>query len=120
MAMNKKEKEYLEHILTQFALRHTQEVLPDIPPPPLGSPHGTLTKGFLFNSYSKEVRESCSSSMYHSYHRSDKTNTQGARHLYSSRLLALKAMRYEVEQKYAKELREIDKLIEEIEEKAND
>jgi hypothetical protein len=91
------------------ALRWTEPVLPDVMPPKGGD---DLSKGFLHNSYSMRAEPACSSSVYHGIGRNDKTTSQGTRHLYSTRLLALKAMRHEVENEAAKKLHEIDKLIE--------
>jgi len=115
MAMTKAEKQYLEDVLTQFALRHTQEVLPDVPPPPCGSPFGALTKGFLYNSYNQQITKACSSSLYHNFNSDEKTNAQGEKWLFSTKILALKAMRYEMEQKFARQLRIVDIMIEEAE-----
>jgi hypothetical protein len=99
MALNKKEKGFIDKLVKeleiQSALRWTEEVNPDIMPPK----GGELLKGFSFNAYSMRVSESCASS-------------QGSKPLYSSILLALKAMRYAVERKCAAELRTIDKMIE--------
>ena len=95
------------------ALRWTAPVAPDVAPPSNDKPFGVLTKGFLHNSYSLLVRPACSSSVYHSIGSTDKTDAQGSRHLYSTRLLALMAMRAEVETDCAERLLKIDDMIEE-------
>lgn len=112
MAMNKKEQKELEDAKIAAALRWTAPVAPDVNPPSPMHPGERLSKGFLFNAHSREVRPSCSSSISHSYGRDDKTTSQGARALYSTRLLALKALRHECEKQFAEILRIIDKRIE--------
>lgn len=107
MAMNKKEQKELEDAKITAALRWTAPVEPDIRIPEKG-----LTKGFLFNVYSREVVVACSSPVSHSYGRDDVTRSQNPRELYSTRLLALKALRHECEKQFAEILRSIDKRIE--------
>lgn len=116
MAMNKTEKAALEAALTEASLRRTSPVEPDVPPPGAGSKVGELTKGFLpvaEMSDSARVETACSSSVYHSTRSQTKTDSQGARPLYSTKLLALRALRYKVESECAKRLRSIDRMIEE-------
>ena len=110
MAMNKAEKALVEELKTQAALRWTTPVSPDVPPP---DGEG-LRKGFLFNEYlgGPRVDKACSSSVHHSFGIDDKTTSQGSRHLYSTRLRALRALRYEVEKQCAKMLRQIDAQVE--------
>lgn len=108
MAMNKAEKQVLEDALTLAALRWTAPVAPDL----VATDYKVLTKGYLYNSYSPRVEPACSTTIYHSFGRGDKTTSQGSRDLYSTKLLALRAMRYEVEKEAAKKLRAIDKMIE--------
>lgn len=116
MAMNKQEKAELEalkkELLLNAALRWTEKVETDVPIPTHDVSFGTLSKGFLHVAAmgdSPRVELACSSTINHSTGRNDKTTTQGARRLYSTRLLALKALRNEVEQHCAKKLAEIDK-----------
>jgi len=116
MAMNKKDQAALEAALTEAALRRTSPVEPDVPPPGVGSSVGALSKGFLPLAETSEharVEIACSSSVYHGTRSQTKTDTQGSRSLYSTRLLALKALRYKVESECARRLRRIDKQIEE-------
>ena len=110
--MNKKEKKALEEALTAAALRTTSDVYPDVPPPSSGG----LSKGYAVvasTSDSARVELACSSSVNHATGRQDKTTTQGPRHLYSTKELALKALRREVERHCAQRLRRIDIMIEE-------
>jgi hypothetical protein len=58
------------------------------------------------------VEPACSSSVYHGFGNATKTTSQGARHLFSSRLLALRALRNDVEDDCAKRLRFVDRMIE--------
>ncbi len=110
MSMNKKEKLYVEQLEKELALfkadKITQEILPDVPPPSGG--FGELTKGWLFNSYNKMVNKACSSCVGHNPHMDDKTSSQNPVHLYSTELLATKAMRYQVELQWLQELAKID------------
>jgi hypothetical protein len=72
-----------------------------------------LSTGFLFNTYNGgTVEVACSGPVNHARGRTDKTTTQGARKLYSTRLLALKALRNALEREYAEGLLSIDKQIE--------
>jgi len=112
MAMNKKERAYFEGLLTESALRRTSEVFTDVPPPDSLS---DLSKGFVPVSERTDrpnAVPACSSSVYHSIGRSDKTSSQNTKHLYSTRLLALKALRYQVESDCCDRLRYVDTLIE--------
>ena len=108
--MTKKERARIERLLTECALRRTSEVLPDVPPPK--SYTDPLTVGWHFNSYTMDVRQGCSSSGYHSIHSTTKTDSQLPKHFYSSKMLALRAMRYEIETRVARELRAADIKIE--------
>ena len=118
MGMNKKEKLYVEQLEKELALfkanKTTQETLPDVPPPS-GGVFGELTKGWLFNAYSKMVNKACSSYVSHNPHRDDKTSSQNPVHLYSTELLATKAMRYQVELHWLQELAKIDTRISKLE-----
>lgn len=111
--MTKKEREQVEVLLTEAALRRTSPVEPDVPVP-VGT--GALSVGFLptgERGYDPQVLPACSSAVDHGIGSQDKVSTQGARRLYSSRLLALQALRYEVETECARRLRKIDRMIEE-------
>ena len=90
------------------ALRWTDPVAPDVPPP---SSSQDLSKGFLPNSYSMRVEPACSSAVSHAFGRDDSTTSQGSRHLFSTRLLALRAMRHDVEKEAAAKLAAIDERI---------
>lgn len=107
MAMNKKEQAEFDAakkaVIVARALNWTQPVAPDVPPPPTSS---TLTTGYLFGSYGVEL--SCSSSINHARGKTDRTNSQGPRRLYSTKLLALRALRHEVEKECAEKLAKID------------
>lgn len=110
--MTKKERQAFEAALRAArvagALRWTSPVAPDIPPPQ----HGNLTKGWLFNEHSSRVSRACSSAVHHNPWTDTETNTQGARALYSTELLALKAMRHAKEKRFAEELADLDERIE--------
>lgn len=111
MAMTKKEKEALEAALTVAALRTTTDVSPDVPPPTGGG----LSKGFAVvgeRSDYMRVEPACSSSVHHGVGHQDKTTSQNARHLYSTKMLALKALRRAIERDCAERLRRVDRMIE--------
>lgn len=113
MAMNKKERAAF-HALTQElriakALRFTEPVNRDIAPPT----DSGIRNGWDFNDYSEGfVKKACTSASYHSFGCWDKTDSQRPRMIYSSRLLALRAMRHSMEKKYAAILANVDAEIE--------
>lgn len=97
----------IEERLIIEALRFTPDVPPDIPEPAPGS---KLVKGYL-PSKSRDtlaVNEACSDGASHSLNQNLKTTSQRPIALFSSRLLALKALRRQRELAAAKILRDID------------
>ena len=72
-----------------------------------------IVNGYSYNAYSTRVEKSCSGVFYHSIGIWDNTDSQRPIAQYSSKLLALKAMRNELECRYAFKLRQIDLMIEE-------
>lgn len=113
MPMTKKEQAYVSELENTVRISRSFKFTPAVKPdvyPPVGG--GELSKGFSFNSHSWEVCPACSSSVSHNCWADDKTTSQGARNLFSSRKLALQAMRHELEIQYAGELAKIDKLVE--------
>lgn len=114
MAMSKKERAEMEELRQRLstiaALRWTEPVEPDVPVPDWKTGN-ELSKGFL-PCGSDRVEVACSSSCYHAIGRNDKTNSQQARWLYSTRLLALRALRHRVELESAHKLARIDAQIE--------
>lgn len=119
MAMNKKEQAEMDALRKELAiakaLRFTDKVKPDVPPPTGGGfSNGSmdLTRGWdahaclsSYNSY--RVEKACSSSVHHGTGW-EKTSSQWPRHLYSTRLLALRACRNQLEELVARSLAEID------------
>lgn len=98
------------------AMRRSKQVERDLPPPKNG-----VTHGWDFNSYSNgEAYKATSSSVYHrnrEWVESDIRGgwSQGTRTLFSTELLATKAMRHEIAERYAESLRKIDARIAELE-----
>lgn len=123
MAMNKTERAALELAQTElgiaYALRWSDltTIKPDVPPPKSGGSLGALTKGWLYNDYSGFVMPACSSSLHHAIGNvgdkrpPPKTTSQGPRALYSTEVLALKALRQALERKYAESLASVDRRI---------
>ena len=110
--MTKKEQALIEKLLTQSALRATSEVKPDVPIP---ETWGELAKGWrpiASSSPSARVEKSCSTRGSHGIGTWDKTNSQRPIQQYSTKLMALKALRWEVEQDCASRLRSSDRQIE--------
>ena len=106
MAMTKKEKEAMEDALIQCALRSTSEVHPDVL-----APNGDgRTKGWMVRG-SDAIYGWSEFSRHGSY--SSTHASRGSEDLYSTRILALKAVRYKMEQEFARQLRQIDKKINE-------
>ena len=123
MAMTKREKEEMESLRQQLreavAFRFTEDVKPDVPPPEGGS--GRLSVGFQFRLgglrvYSSrelvEALPSCSSCVGHGYGTTKETTTQNPWWMYSSKLLALRAARRELEKQYSRALASVDEQIE--------
>jgi hypothetical protein len=110
MSMTKKEKATVEGLLIEAALRRTSAVEPDVEIPEFGG----LSKGYLpvaeTGDYPR-VLEACSSSVYHGTDSMIKTTSQGPRRLYSTRLRALRALRFKVEFECAKRLWRVDNAI---------
>lgn len=116
MTMNKKETAAFEDLQRQLreaqALRFTEDVPPDLPPPENSS---MLNKGWLFNSYGGSVvTKACSSSIYHSWDRDDEARSQGARALFSTELRATRALRRAKELEFAAVLAKLDQRITEL------
>lgn len=109
MSMTKKEKTAHDAALAEArllgALRWTSEVRPDVPIP-IGA---GLSTGWL--PFHSRVEIACSSSVHHATGRTDKTTSQNPRNLYSTKLLALRALRHEMELRFAQELANVDKQI---------
>jgi len=114
MAMNKKEKAHVEELQRALnlavVLRWTTEVLPDIPVP---TRWDELIPGYTFHAYGNRVEVSCSSAGSHSKGNNTKTTTQNGIRQYSTRLRALRGMRWAVEQECARRLLDIDDQIKE-------
>lgn len=117
MAMNKKEQAAFEamkrEILLAKAFRFTERVKPDIMPPTTSE----LRKGWHYNSYigsysGPRVHRACTSAVHHSIGNDTKTDTQQPLSLYSTKLLALRALRHDVEKQVANILADIDEQIE--------
>jgi hypothetical protein len=96
------------------AFRFTDDVKRDLEPP---SEWNNLIKGWNFNSYfdRPSVFKACSSGGFNG-DGWEKTSSQGARSLFSTELLAWKALRRELELTMAKKLAWVDEQIE----RAND
>lgn len=112
MAMNKKEQAEFEAakkaVVVARALNWSEPVDPDVPPPSSGT-----VKGFVFNAFAQrpDVSYALTSSTGHATSWDDfpeRTTTQGARHLYSTKLRSLKALRHALEMRYAESLASID------------
>ncbi len=117
MAMNKAERSAFDELRVVAALRWSVEVRPDVPAPLCKEPD---TTGFTFNAHSKRVEEGWSSSVYHgSGAVRGPHSSQNSQWLFSSKVLALKAMRHAVEISAAKDLARIDEQIEAAQKEAS-
>lgn len=112
MAMNKKELAEVEALKTRLALRFYPEIEPDVDIPE----HG-IVNGWQYNEYGKRVEKSCSSPVSHSYGSWDKTTSQSPMRLYSTEKLAYQALLCRMAQRYASELREVEKQMEATDDK---
>jgi hypothetical protein len=117
MAMNKKELAELADLKNSLrlakALRWTEPVAKDIPPPPTFDKE---TSGFVFNAYSSNVSAAWSSTVSHGIGRPAPergySGTQNSISMFSTRLLALRGLRSAVEYEAAQKLARIDEQIE--------
>jgi len=112
--MTKREQAEVEALKTRLALCFTDDVMPDIQEPESGQ---SLVKGWSFNSYSKRVAKSCSTCISHG-DGWEGASSREAIAQYSTPVRAYKAMRRELEKRFALELREIDAKIEALEREA--
>lgn len=111
MAMTKKEKAALEEALMLSALRATAGAKPDVMPPEAFS---GVSVGFTFAGAlgSPRVEKAWSTSVSHGTGEPRSHGSQNPRRLYSTKLLALQALRRAVELECCKSLRRIDVMIE--------
>jgi hypothetical protein len=103
----------LSNAQKRLALRWTTPSIPDVPPPDSAG----YTSGWLFNAHSGFVEVWWSSSVSHGRGalingRPQQSGSHGERRLFSTSLLALRAMRHEIEKACAERLCQIDKQIE--------
>jgi hypothetical protein len=120
MAMNKKEKEQLDNALENAkiakALRWTEpKPERDLPKPDYQIGLGTFTSGWDYNTngYTPNVYQAWSESVSHGAgEKRDGYGSQNGIDLYSTKLLALKALRADMELNFAKKLLKIDEQIE--------
>lgn len=118
MAMTKKERAEMDAVLREArmlgALRWTSPVARDVLPPKGGG----YTEGWDFNAYSGSVWLGWSTSVSHgngpapadgAAYRS--RGSQNSRAMYSSKALALAALRYDTERQAANNLAKIDAMI---------
>lgn len=117
--MTKAEKQEMERLQADLrlakALRWTEPVEPDVLKPLAGT--SDTTRGYSYNTHCVRIDGIISKS--HSHYRNqggepkvDFTGTQGGVDCYSTKALALKALRHELERKFASELARIDERIE--------
>ena len=119
MAMTKAEKAEMERLRTRLALRFTEPVAPDVPIPD----YPEKTRGWRAHTWRDGYRvEECESTS--NTHRTLSQVAPGYEAwaqrgipLHSTKLRALRAARSEMEQTFARALREIDVKIEEEEAK---
>ena len=112
MAMNKKEKQLVEALKQQLAFKRTVNVEKDLAPPSTEMVGFNIVNGYSFNMSSQIVSKSCSSCLSHSYGNWNDTKSRQPIEQFSSKLRALKALRYALEEDVAKQLRQVDKQIE--------
>jgi hypothetical protein len=116
MAMNKAEKAMVQGLRVLASLRWTQPVLRDVKPPVPIDDFGSMTTGWDFNAHTLEVDRWWSTTTSHGRGVKAESRYSGMREsqaLFSTKVLALRAMRYEVEQMAARRLASIDARIEE-------
>jgi len=87
----------------------TRGICHDIPAP---TESGVVTKGWVYSMYNEVVIPACSSNISHGVNSHTDLRSQCAIPLYSTKKLALQAMRAELEGVYARKLAKIDEDIE--------
>jgi hypothetical protein len=118
MALNLKEKAEFARLQAEVriarALRWSEPVARDLPAPRLS---GNVSQGWDYNIHTCKVEPAWSSSIYHGwgeYIRGESPRSQYSFALYSTELLALRALRCELERKAAEALAAIDARIEKL------
>lgn len=119
MAMNKKEQAEMDRLrgelLVAKAFRFTEPVEPDLMPPESYKDEDAV-RGWGFNSHDEgRVYKAMTTSQSNTqdWTREDRLSwRQGAIRLYSTKLLALRALRNALEGIYARKLAEVDRRIE--------
>lgn len=121
MAMTKKEREAFAELKKELrlvaALRWTEPVLRDVPPPYGGA--AKYSEGFTFGAYSVTVEQAWSTAVAHGKGPAPegrelyRSGSQGARSLFSTRRKALQALRHEIELESAAKLAKVDQMLEE-------
>lgn len=115
MAMTKKERAEFDAAIERAnmlgALRWSAPVKKDVPPP---EQYKDFSSGWDCNAHAVKVYEVWSSSVVHGYgaQPDGRSASQNSIWCYSTRLLALMALRHQVELESAKKLAAIDKMIE--------
>lgn len=117
MAMNKKEQAEMAELKREAAINRalnwTQKIEPDLPTP---SADDKDSSGFVFNAHNAHVQPAWSTSVSHGIGRPARMSGYSASQrgipMYSSHLLALRALRHEMELAFASRLADIDKRIE--------
>lgn len=125
MAMNKKEQAEMDALREELriarAFRFTEPVERDVLPPKSCYGSEGLTTGYEFNEHIGADPHSYSSAISHQWSGSvshgnvpyrEHSGSQGARRLFSTKLLALRALRFALERRFAKRLAEVDAAIE--------
>ena len=110
MSMTKKELAEVEELKTKLSLRFYPKILPDVKIP---EKYSDIVNGYSFNAYSKRVEKSCTSQNAHGYGQWDKTTSQQKIVLYSNEKLAWQAMLHDLAKMFARELRDVEKRMEE-------
>lgn len=112
MAMTKKERAEFDAAIKQAqvlgALHFTAKVAPDMPIPKSGTVKGWMYRFARGWSSSSCVEPSCSTHTAHGFGQNVRTTSQHGMPQYSTKMRALKALRNEMEQEYAEQLRKVD------------
>ena len=125
MAMTKAEKAKMDALVQKVrvlgALRWTSPVPPDVLPPSNGAPFGTTVTGYVVKgAWYDSMRPVEAWSQAHRHGEGDASQTrywasQNGRAMHSTKVLALKARRHEVEWECARILAGYDAMIEALE-----
>lgn len=112
MAIPKKVQEQIDALQREVAITRALRWTSPIPKRDVVSTGSDLVTGWTYNTHTQRVDVACSDGAFHAIGRTDKTTTQQSLAMYSTKALALRALRAALEREFAMRLEHIDRQIE--------